>query len=1008
MSNKLSLIVNFLGVDKMSGALRNIVGLGTKGSNSIRALTGESRKLERELAKVRRELSSSTGNVTELANRERDLERQLAGTNQQLRRQRDLARVNADRMAMLGKASEFRSKGVENIFAGAAMSLPLVTATKQAMTFEAAMADVRKVVDFPSPKAFAQMSDDVLALSTRIPMASEGIAAIVAAAGRAHIPRQELLGFAEDAAKMGVAFDMTGDEAGAMMAKWRTAFTMGQGDVTKLANQINALTNSYGGTAVEVSGIVTRIGALGKVAGVSAPQVAAMAQLLNSVEEEVAATGIKNMMLAMTKGDAATKSQAEAFKALGINTTTLAKRMQTDAGGAITDVLGRLSKLPKAQQAGVLTQIFGSESVSAIAPMLTNLDKLQNNLKLVGDKAQYAGSMEAEYLSAIATTEGATGLAMNALKALNITMGQQLLPTVTTASKQIVTIANSVRAWSKEHPQLSSGIVTMVTSLVALRVGLGVTQLAFGALLGPFARILPYFRRVEGISMFGRHLGVFARVAIQAGGFAVRAFGLMRTAALFLAQGVMRAGLMMMANPIVLAITLAIAVLAGAAYLVYTHWGAISGAFMKGVAWVKSSIAGLPDWLKSIGSMMMQGLLMAINPMALAWKLVDLAKNGVKAFKAYFGIKSPSRLFMAMGGHLSSGLERGIDRTRQAPVKAMGRMAEGVAATGARALSSGISAGVDRSGRASIASAGRWATTLMGGLETGLRQNRQAHLGVVRALSGEVGAVGAASFASRFQQGVARNGAEPVNAVGNVASAMSANLARSITRGGKEPSVAAGRVAAMLAASLTGTIARSGNEPSVAAERIVTTLAARLTRSIDSNGAGPVAAVVRMASRIGSDLTRTIDQGSSAPVAAMGRFASGMNLTLAQGIDRTRREPTTAMGRVATAMGSTLMRALGREKAEGSRAVGRFAAGIAPAGIATSGSAVGFQPGGLSLTPIKPAASSRPPQLQAAGDTYHVSIQQLPGENPDDLLRRLMDMMKREKAIKGRREYEDR
>lgn len=688
MSNKLSLIVNFLGVDKMSGALRNIVGLGNKGSKSIRSLTGESKKLERELAKVRRELGSATGNITELTNRERALERQIAGTNEQLRNQRRLAVINADRMAMLGKAQEWKNKGKDNVLAGVAMSLPLAMATKQAMTFESAMADVRKVVNFPSPKAFAQMSDEVLNLSTRIPMAAEGIAAIVAAAGRANIPRKELLGFAEDAAKMGVAFDISGDDAGNMMAKWRTAFSMGQTDVTRLADQINALTNAYGGNATAVSGIVTRIGALGEVAGVTAPQVAAMAQLLNSVgvEEEVAATGIKNMMLALTKGESATKSQTTALDSLGLKATDLAERMQKDAGGAITDVLQRLAKVPKARQAGILTNLFGSESVGAIAPMLTNLGKLQTNLQLVGDKAQYAGSMQAEYMARIATTEGATGLALNALKALNITLGQELLPTVMSASTKIVSIANSVRAWSKAHPQLASGITTVLTSLVAFRIGLGAAQFALGGLLGPFAKVIPFFRKVDGASRAGALLGRFANVAIKSAGLAVRAFGMMRVAAMFLAQGVMRAGMMMMANPIVLVISLIVAALAGAVYLVYAHWSQISGAFMKGVAWVKNAVQGLPDWLKSIGSMMMQGLLMAINPMALAWKLVEMAKNGVTAFKNYLGIKSPSRVFMAMGGHVATGLEHGIDKNRHGPARAVRRMATGAAAAGAISL----------------------------------------------------------------------------------------------------------------------------------------------------------------------------------------------------------------------------------------------------------------------------------------------------------------------------------
>jgi hypothetical protein len=61
-------------------------------------------------------------------------------------------------------------------------------------------------------KAFAQMSDDILTLSTQLPMAAEGIAEIVAAGGQAGIAR-DLMQFANDAVKMGVAFDTTAEES---------------------------------------------------------------------------------------------------------------------------------------------------------------------------------------------------------------------------------------------------------------------------------------------------------------------------------------------------------------------------------------------------------------------------------------------------------------------------------------------------------------------------------------------------------------------------------------------------------------------------------------------------------------------------------------------------------------------------------------------------------------------------------------------------------------------------
>lgn len=689
MSNKLNLLVNFIGHDKMSGALRNIIGLSRDGSKSIRALTGETKKYERQLANVRRDIAKGTGNLTALINKERELEGQLAQTNEQLRRQRRLAAINADERAMRRAGADYQAKGQSNLVGGAAMAVPLAYAVKQAMSFEAAMADVRKVVNFDTPQQFAQMSSDVLDLSTNIPMAAGGIAQIVAAAGRANIPRKELLGFAQDAAKMGVAFDMTGDEAGGMMAKWRTAFGLSQVGVTALADQINALTNTYGGNATAVSGIVTRIGSLGKVAGLSSSQVGAMAQLLNSVgvEEEVAATGIKNMMLAMTKGSAATKSQQEALSSLGLEASSVARGMQQDSAATITDVLRRISKLPKEAQASILGELFGTESIGAIAPMLTNLDKLQANFQLVGNKAKYAGSMQNEYLARVATTEGATGLALNGLQAVNIELGKYLLPTVVAGSRKILELSRSVRAWSQAHPQLSSALVQGLGYLVAFRLGLGALQLAFGTLLGPFATALKFFRMHSGIIMMSRTLGQFVNVGIRAGGMAVRFFGMMRTASLFLAQGVMRAGAMMLANPMVLAIVAIGAAIGLLAYLVYSNWDKIRGAFVAGWNWVKSTLAAAPSWLTTIGKQMMQGLLMAINPMALAIKLIDVAKNGITAFKNYFGIKSPSRLMMQMGGHVATGLAQGIDGGSGKPQRAMGRMAAGVARAGAVSLS---------------------------------------------------------------------------------------------------------------------------------------------------------------------------------------------------------------------------------------------------------------------------------------------------------------------------------
>lgn len=127
-----------------------------------------------------------------------------------------------------------------------------------------------------TPEAFKAMTEQVRDLSTELPMSAEGIAEIVAAGGQAGIARDELMQFTDDAVKMGVAFDTTAEESGQMMAQWRTAFKLTQGEVAGLADKINYLGNTGPASAKKISDVVTRIGPLGGVAGVASGEIAAM------------------------------------------------------------------------------------------------------------------------------------------------------------------------------------------------------------------------------------------------------------------------------------------------------------------------------------------------------------------------------------------------------------------------------------------------------------------------------------------------------------------------------------------------------------------------------------------------------------------------------------------------------------------------------------------------------------------------------------------------------------
>jgi TP901 family phage tail tape measure protein len=379
--------------------------------------------------------------------------------------------------------------GFSDIVTGGALAAPFIAGAAAAIQFETAMADVKKVVNFDTPVQFKQMGDDIGKLSERLPMAANDIAKIVAAGGQSGIAREELLGFAEAAVKMGIAFDQTADESGDMMAKWRTSFKLTQGDVETLADKINYLGNTGPANTKQISDIVTRIGPLGEIAGLASGQIAALGATMAGVgvEQDVAATGIKNFMLAMTKGSAATKDQALAFKALRLDSKTLAKAMQTDAQGAVLDILDRIKRVDKDKQAGLLSELFGTESITAIAPLLTNLDLLKGNLQKVADAQKYSGSMENEYASRAATTANNLQLLRNAVASVARAVGSALLPGINSVVEGLRPMISGVADLIQHNPQLVKGIAMAAGAFTALRIAVFAATVATRVLGVAFA-----------------------------------------------------------------------------------------------------------------------------------------------------------------------------------------------------------------------------------------------------------------------------------------------------------------------------------------------------------------------------------------------------------------------------------------------------------------------------------------------------------------------------------------
>ncbi|MDI4497563.1 phage tail tape measure protein [Moraxella nonliquefaciens] len=533
--------------------------------------------------------------------------------------------------------------------AGFTLSVPI----KLAIDFESAMADVKKVVDFGDNPILAKqgveaLSSEILRLSSIRPMSATDIANIVALGGQSGIAKEQLMQFADSAVKMGVAFDISAQQAGQSMAELRSAFQLDQKGVETLADKINYLGNTTPAAAKSIMEIVQRVGAFGEVAGYSTGTVAVLGASMKGfgIAEEVAATSIKNMMLSLVAGETATKGQISAWKKLGFDHEQVAKDMQTNAEGTTLAVLKAISKLDKHEQASALKELFGSESLLGIAPLLANLGLIEERLAGIKNASNFDGSMNKEYEVRAETTANNIQLLKNNMAHLGIAIGSVVLPALNGLINDIKPVIESVIGFAKANPVLVATLFKVVAALFAFKVGSLGVRFAFSLLssgllsvIGIGVRTAGTVRMLSGaftLFKMGRAVsalrlfGLSARQARTAISLFTGGFNLIRSGAtgfvsilskimafarlfgsslvsvdvkvgqafMMIGRVIAIVGRAMLTNPIVLIGML----IAGVAYLIYKNWDTIKPMLIGFWQSITQAANGVWQWLVGIWS----------------------------------------------------------------------------------------------------------------------------------------------------------------------------------------------------------------------------------------------------------------------------------------------------------------------------------------------------------------------------------------------------------------------
>lgn len=470
-----------------------------KATASVRTLEAAQRSQRNELTRLQADLTAAGVDTGKLASEQKRLEAATTSANAALASQR--AKLDAVKGAQ-GRIEENRNQRADlrgQMVETAALAYVASRPINQAMELETAMADVGKVINFEEggrermAAANLKMASDRLIASSG--MTAVDLAKIEYAAGQSGIGNDQkdkdgkvdpaakeraIMDFTRDAAIMGSAFDIDAQTAGETMAGWRASMGLDRTQTLDLADSTNYLGNNFNATAADIASVVKRYGAVGKASGLTPEQSAALsAAFLNpGTEKEIAGTGFKNFTAALTKGEAATKGQKEVWEKLGFTPEDLAKDMQGNAPETIMKVLEAIRAEPVEEQAAVATQLFGSESIGAIQPLLQNLGEVQRAFDMVKDKSKYAtsaigeqGSMMQEAAGVANTSRTGWNSFTAKLTRLSTLVGNAMLPALNAVLTPLGAMVDGLSWAAETFPGITGAIAVAAAGLTALKLG---------------------------------------------------------------------------------------------------------------------------------------------------------------------------------------------------------------------------------------------------------------------------------------------------------------------------------------------------------------------------------------------------------------------------------------------------------------------------------------------------------------------------------------------------------
>lgn len=458
---------------------------------------------------------------------EAKLARQLADTNSQLEQQQRAAEKAASGQEKLAKSGKkLKEIGDKAAKAGdkltKTVTVPLVAgltaSAKASMDFETAFASVRKTVD-ASDETYAELEETLWDMSEVMPQTAVDLAGLMAAAGQLGVDTGNLAQFTKVVANLGVATNLTAEDAATLLAQYANITQMPLEDIERLGSVIVALGNNMATTEADITALAQRLASTGSLIGLSDAKImglsAAMASL--GVDAEAGGTAMsKTLQLMQTAVLGNTRDLKSFAKVAGVSAKEFAAQWQADPLTALESFLTGLNDINAAggDAAGALksTGLTDTRMVDVLLRMAGAGDLLAESLSLANTAWAENTALQNEADAANSTTANQLAMTRNSLMRAGDALGQVMLPYIQQG-------ANMVQELAQGFASLDTGTQGTIVKFAALAAAIGPVVSAGGRLVSTFGKLLPMLTSPAGLAVAGvAGIGLLTYALIDAAG----------------------------------------------------------------------------------------------------------------------------------------------------------------------------------------------------------------------------------------------------------------------------------------------------------------------------------------------------------------------------------------------------------------------------------------------------------------------------------------------------------